>query len=205
MPHSCATVRTRLNGKNKIRSTLPMKLAVAILVLTLPARARAIFSPNPPPQATCASQPPPASTSPASSPARAIRVGFSHMDGAADSFTASAKMSSASSGTHTIFATFRSLAAPTGSIQRQLGRRCQSGSATYQPADLRSEKRQAIQQQRMQDVLAQRFALVRHFEIRQLPVYNLVLAKGGSKLKPTSATRCRQRLNSRNGGTGQRE
>jgi uncharacterized protein (TIGR03435 family) len=52
---------------------------------------------------------------------------------------------------------------------------------------LRNDARGAIEQQRMQAVLAQRFALKCHFETRQLPVYNLVVAKGGSKLTPTPA------------------
>jgi uncharacterized protein (TIGR03435 family) len=44
-----------------------------------------------------------------------------------------------------------------------------------------------IQRQRVQAVLAQRFALRCHFETKELPVYDLVLAKGGSKLTPTHA------------------
>ena len=44
-----------------------------------------------------------------------------------------------------------------------------------------------IQRERLQAVLAQRFNLKCHFEAKQLPVYNLVLAKGGVKLRPTSA------------------
>jgi uncharacterized protein (TIGR03435 family) len=44
-----------------------------------------------------------------------------------------------------------------------------------------------IMRQRTQAVLAQRFALRCHFETKELPVYNLVLAKGGSKLTPTHA------------------
>ena len=46
---------------------------------------------------------------------------------------------------------------------------------------LSNQARGAIQQQRAQAVLAQRFALKCHFETKQLPVYNLVLAKGGPK------------------------
>jgi uncharacterized protein (TIGR03435 family) len=52
-------------------------------------------------------------------------------------------------------------------------------------SDLHSDARFGIQRQRLQAVLAQRLALRCHFETRDLPVYNLVLAKGGSKLKPT--------------------
>jgi len=51
---------------------------------------------------------------------------------------------------------------------------------------LRSEDRRTIMRQRMQAVLAQRFNLKCHFETRQLPIYNLVLAKSGTKLAPTS-------------------
>ena len=46
---------------------------------------------------------------------------------------------------------------------------------------LSNDARNAIQRQRMQAALAQRFALKCHFETKQLPVYNLVLAKGGPK------------------------
>lgn len=66
---------------------------------------------------------------------------------------------------------------------------------------LRNEDRDRIEQQRMQAVLAQRFALQCHFETKELPVYNLVLAKGGSKLKPTpadAATKGSLDLNGRN-------
>lgn len=58
------------------------------------------------------------------------------------------------------------------------------------PADydsLSNEARDLIQRQRMQAVLAQRFTLKCHFETRELPVYNIVLAKGGPKLTPTPA------------------
>ena len=66
---------------------------------------------------------------------------------------------------------------------------------------LRNEERNRIEQQRMHAVLAQRFALQCHFETKELPVYNLVLAKGGSKLKPTptdAATKGSLDLNGRN-------
>jgi uncharacterized protein (TIGR03435 family) len=51
------------------------------------------------------------------------------------------------------------------------------------------EVRGALQRRRMAAVLAQRFNLKCHFETKQLPVYNLVLTKGGAKpaLAPTSA------------------
>lgn len=55
--------------------------------------------------------------------------------------------------------------------------------------NLRSDDRRAIMRQRMAAVLAQRFNLKCHFETKQLPVYNLVLARGGPKLKqPTADT-----------------
>lgn len=52
---------------------------------------------------------------------------------------------------------------------------------------LSNDARDEIGRERLQAVLAQRFRLKCHFEAKQLPVYNLVLAKGGSKLTPTSA------------------
>lgn len=53
--------------------------------------------------------------------------------------------------------------------------------------NLPNAARGAIQQQRLQAVLAQRFNLKCHFEMKELPVYNLVIAKGGPKLMPTPA------------------
>jgi uncharacterized protein (TIGR03435 family) len=52
---------------------------------------------------------------------------------------------------------------------------------------LSNDARDEIGRERLQAVLAQRFNLKCHFEAKQLPVYNLVIAKGGTKLKPTSA------------------
>jgi uncharacterized protein (TIGR03435 family) len=52
---------------------------------------------------------------------------------------------------------------------------------------LSNDARDEIGRERLQAVLAQRFNLKCHFEVKQLPVYNLVLAKGGTKLKQTSA------------------
>jgi uncharacterized protein (TIGR03435 family) len=52
---------------------------------------------------------------------------------------------------------------------------------------LSNDARDEIGRGRLQAVLAQRFNLKCHFEAKQLPVYNLVLAKGGSKLTPTAA------------------
>jgi uncharacterized protein (TIGR03435 family) len=56
-------------------------------------------------------------------------------------------------------------------------------------ANLPSKSRGTIESQRMAAVLAQRLALKCHFETRELPVYNLVVAKGGAKpaLAPTPA------------------
>ena len=57
------------------------------------------------------------------------------------------------------------------------------------PADwqsLPSDTRNTISRQRMIGVLIQRFALRCHFETKELPVYNLVVAKSGPKLKPTA-------------------
>jgi len=56
------------------------------------------------------------------------------------------------------------------------------------PADWSSlsvNARDSIQRQRLQVVLAERFNFKSHFETKELPVSNLVVAKGGSKLKPT--------------------
>ena len=52
---------------------------------------------------------------------------------------------------------------------------------------LSNDARDEIGRERLQAVLAQRFNLKCHFEAKLLPVYNLVVAKGGTKLKPTSA------------------
>ena len=56
-------------------------------------------------------------------------------------------------------------------------------------SSLANDARNAISRERMAAVLAQRFALKCHFETKQLPVYNLVVAKGGPKagLAPTPA------------------
>ncbi|HWG16258.1 MAG TPA: TIGR03435 family protein [Acidobacteriaceae bacterium] len=56
-------------------------------------------------------------------------------------------------------------------------------------ASLTNDARNTINRQRMAAVLAQRFALKCHFETKQLPVYNLVVAKGGPRagLAPTPA------------------
>lgn len=50
---------------------------------------------------------------------------------------------------------------------------------------LTKNERRTIRNRRLQAVLVQRFSLRCHFESKELPVYNLVLAKGGSKLKQT--------------------
>jgi uncharacterized protein (TIGR03435 family) len=47
--------------------------------------------------------------------------------------------------------------------------------------NLSNEARGTIQRLRIQAVLAQRFALTCHFEMKEFPVYNLVLSKGGPK------------------------
>jgi uncharacterized protein (TIGR03435 family) len=50
---------------------------------------------------------------------------------------------------------------------------------------LTKDEKRAQRNQRFQAVLVQRFALRCHVATKELPVYNLVLAKGGSKLKQT--------------------
>jgi uncharacterized protein (TIGR03435 family) len=65
-----------------------------------------------------------------------------------------------------------------------------SAKVEQPPADwtsLSNEARNAIHHQRMAAVLVQRFGLKCHFETKQLPVYNLVLAKAGAKLTATPA------------------
>jgi len=52
---------------------------------------------------------------------------------------------------------------------------------------LSNDARGSLQDQRMQAVLAQHFNLKCHFETKELPVYNLVVAKSGPKLTPTPA------------------
>lgn len=52
---------------------------------------------------------------------------------------------------------------------------------------LTSDARDEIGRERLRAVLAQRFKLKCHFAMRELPVYNLVPADSGVKLKPTSA------------------
>lgn len=70
-------------------------------------------------------------------------------------------------------------------------------------SNLSSEVRRTIQSQRMQAVFAQRFGLKCHFEIRQLPVYNLVVAKAGSKFKETAANAAQKGSISWNGNNRQ--
>jgi uncharacterized protein (TIGR03435 family) len=48
------------------------------------------------------------------------------------------------------------------------------------------EERMKVNLLMMQSLLADRFQLKAHFEIREMPVYELTLAKGGSKLKEDS-------------------
>jgi uncharacterized protein (TIGR03435 family) len=51
---------------------------------------------------------------------------------------------------------------------------------------LSKDEKRTQRNRRLQAVLVQRFALQCHIATKELPVYNLVLAKGGSKLKQTS-------------------
>jgi uncharacterized protein (TIGR03435 family) len=50
---------------------------------------------------------------------------------------------------------------------------------------LNPEQARTAKQQMMQALLADRFKLVTHMETRELPVYALVVAKGGAKLQPS--------------------
>ncbi len=64
-------------------------------------------------------------------------------------------------------------------------------AAPLTPADATPERMEAFQKlvrQRMQTLLAERFQLKLVEESKELPIYNLVEAKGGSKLKPSEAT-----------------
>jgi uncharacterized protein (TIGR03435 family) len=53
---------------------------------------------------------------------------------------------------------------------------------------LKGKERDKAQDMMMQNLLAERFGLKVHREMRELPEYALVQAKGGSKLKPADAT-----------------
>jgi uncharacterized protein (TIGR03435 family) len=50
---------------------------------------------------------------------------------------------------------------------------------------LNPDQARAAKQKMMQALLADRFRLTMHFESRELPVYALVVAKGGAKLQPS--------------------
>jgi uncharacterized protein (TIGR03435 family) len=52
---------------------------------------------------------------------------------------------------------------------------------------------------RLQAVLRDRFALVLHSETRRMPIYNLVVAKGGAKLTPHTASGSNSNLRARDG------
>jgi uncharacterized protein (TIGR03435 family) len=69
---------------------------------------------------------------------------------------------------------------------------------------LSNDVRDGLGRQRIRGLLAQRFALKCHFETRELPVYNLVLAKGGSKLTPTPPDAKDKGSLDPNGGNGVR-
>jgi len=73
------------------------------------------------------------------------------------------------------------------------------------PADwptLTVEARNNISHKRMQTVLAQRFGFKCHFEMQELPVYNLVIAKGGAKLASTPANATEKNSFSSHGENG---
>jgi bla regulator protein blaR1 len=66
-----------------------------------------------------------------------------------------------------------------------------SGEAPSDPRQLSDEQRKTYQEQtrlRLQALLADRFQLKIHRETKELPVYALVVAKNGPKLKENSAT-----------------
>ncbi|HXE08585.1 MAG TPA: TIGR03435 family protein [Acidobacteriaceae bacterium] len=161
-----------------------MKLAPLILALLTPL-ALAQPAPQPAPLPTCAS-PTLATFDVASVKPSQLEAGSWHNSGTADSVT----------GGGTIF----------HMIQTAYGLRDYqiSGGPNWltnstwdivakvdqPPANYNSltrDARTSLQRQRMAAVLAQRFNLKCHFETKQLPIYNLVLAKGGAKLPPTPA------------------
>ena len=61
--------------------------------------------------------------------------------------------------------------------------------AKVAPADLATLNKMTFEQRRtmFQSILTDRFKLVVHHETRELPVYILSVAKGGSKLKPSAS------------------
>ena len=67
-------------------------------------------------------------------------------------------------------------------------------ATTAQLEKLGQEERDQLEQQLMQQLLADRFKLSVHWETKDQPVYALVVAKGGAKLTPAKDT-------SRNSGT----
>jgi uncharacterized protein (TIGR03435 family) len=69
-------------------------------------------------------------------------------------------------------------------------------------ASLSNEVRGSIQRQRFQALLAQRFNFKWHFETKEMPVYNLVLSKNGSKLKSTPSDAVIKGSMSSNGNRG---
>ncbi len=67
----------------------------------------------------------------------------------------------------------------------------ESSGLDSSPAPLSDDRREAAMEQqrlRMQALLADRFGLAVHRDTRELPVYALVVAKGGTKLHPAAAT-----------------
>ena len=73
------------------------------------------------------------------------------------------------------------------------------------PADwptLTVEARNNISHKRMQPVLAQRFGFKCHIETQELPVYNLVIARGGAKLASTPANATEKNSFSSHGENG---
>jgi len=74
------------------------------------------------------------------------------------------------------------------------------------PSTMTDEERKALEARlhaRIRALLADRFSLKAHLETREMPVYALVIAKGGSKLKPANDTAGGQPRRSLMGGRGQ--
>jgi uncharacterized protein (TIGR03435 family) len=161
-----------------------MKLALAILAIAAPLTvAQSPTQPVSPP--TCASATGAVFDVASVKPSQ-LDSHSSHMHGAADSFTASASVFRIVEYAYDLH-DFQVIGGPDWirTTAWDVVAKVDQPPANYD--SLSNDARGATQQQRAQAVLAQRFNLKCHFETRQLPVYNLVLAKGGPKpaLAPT--------------------
>ncbi|HLG99737.1 MAG TPA: TIGR03435 family protein [Bryobacteraceae bacterium] len=78
--------------------------------------------------------------------------------------------------------------------------KAEAGSDSSAPVDPRNmsdaqmKTARELVQQRLQALLADRFKLVIHRDTKEQPIYALVVAKGGSKLKPSDAKSANRRM-----------